>query len=67
MSIGRTTQTKAKLLRKGSKKEAVSTEACCISIMKSLVHRKVLPKIKKFHPIAGTPDNKQSCMSWASL
>jgi hypothetical protein len=48
MSIGRTTQTKAKLLRKGSKKEAGSTEACCMSIMKSLVHRKVLPKLRSF-------------------
>jgi hypothetical protein len=65
MNIGRTTQTKEKLLRKGSKKEAGSTDVCCTSIMKSLVHRKVLPKIKKFHPTVSTPDNKQSCMSWA--
>lgn len=67
MSIGRTTQTKAKLLRKGSKKEAGSTEACCNVYYEKPCPQKVLPKIKKFHPIVSTPDNKQSCMSWASL
>jgi hypothetical protein len=50
MSIGRTAQTKAKLLRKGSKKEAGSTEVCCMCIMKSLVHRKSSAKNKEVSP-----------------